>query len=303
PGSDIVALQEARDDAVAAWRQARTEWNELNQKQGDYEEALGVIRRYQGSLASASGGSTAVTAALREIQSGLLQQDIDTEDLANQARNIFEELQAAQTGSGAGDATYTDLLDGMDEMIRDIQAYAELKSSEETLDEQTEELSNASDWSGEDWKEVWTEKLDALKSAIGTLPAYSGTENSLLRNYDRTEAMDHLDDLSRLYIAEHNAVDQAGIYLRSPNRGLALFSWQWPSSWILQPRRVFDLSGGGEKQEGTVASRIEHPERPGGCSGGYRLRNRLPGHRAAVPVSDRGLHTGERALLLQSPGW
>ena len=37
PGSDIVALQEARDDAVAAWRQARTEWNELNQKQGDYE--------------------------------------------------------------------------------------------------------------------------------------------------------------------------------------------------------------------------------------------------------------------------
>lgn len=121
PGSDIVALQEARDDAVAAWRQARTEWNELNQKQGDYEEALGVIRRYQGSLASASGGSTAVTAALREIQSGLLQQDIDTEDLANQARNIFEELQAAQTGSGAGDATYTDLLDGMDEMIRDIQ--------------------------------------------------------------------------------------------------------------------------------------------------------------------------------------
>lgn len=224
PGSDIVALQEARDDAVAAWRQARTEWNELNQKQGDYEEALGVIRRYQGSLASASGGSTAVTAALREIQSGLLQQDIDTEDLANQARNIFEELQAAQTGSGAGDATYTDLLDGMDEMIRDIQAYAELKSSEETLDEQTEELSNASDWSGEDWKEVWTEKLDALKSAIGTLPAYSGTENSLLRNYDRTEAMDHLDDLSRLYIAEHNAVDQAGIYLRSPNRGLALFS-------------------------------------------------------------------------------
>ena len=154
PGSDIVALQEARDDAVAAWRQARTEWNELNQKQGDYEEAPGVIRRYQGSLASASGGSTAVTAALREIQSGLLQQDIDTEDLANQARNIFEELQAAQTGSGAGDATYTDLLDGMDEMIRDIQAYAEFKSSEETLDEQTEELSNASDWSGEDWKEV-----------------------------------------------------------------------------------------------------------------------------------------------------
>ncbi|MFR1478148.1 MAG: hypothetical protein ACLSB9_21940 [Hydrogeniiclostridium mannosilyticum] len=67
----------------------------------------------------------------------------------------------------------------MDEMIRDIQAYAELKSSEETLDEQTEELSNASDWSGEDWKEVWTEKLDALKSAIGTLPAYSGTEKQL----------------------------------------------------------------------------------------------------------------------------
>ncbi|MFQ9916259.1 MAG: hypothetical protein ACLRWQ_07575 [Flavonifractor plautii] len=80
PGSDIVALQEARDDAVAAWRQARTEWNELNQKQGDcMKKPLGVIRRHQGSLASASGGSTAVTAALREIQSGLLQRDIDTE--------------------------------------------------------------------------------------------------------------------------------------------------------------------------------------------------------------------------------
>lgn len=223
-GSDITALQAAVNRAVRSWNEQQTLWSEQNQELNSYRTALTIIQRYQVSLVSASGGSTAVTAALREIQSGLLQQDIDTEDLANQARNIFEELQAAQTGSGAGDATYTDLLDGMDEMIRDIQAYAELKSSEETLDEQTEELSNASDWSGEDWKEVWTEKLDALKSAIGTLPAYSGTENSLLRNYDRTEAMDYLDDLSRLYIADHNAVDQAGIYLRSPNRGLALFS-------------------------------------------------------------------------------
>ena len=223
-GSDITALQAAVNRAVRSWNEQQTLWSEQNQELNSYRTALTIIQRYQVSLVSASGGSTAVTAALREIQSGLLQQDIDTEDLANQARNIFEELQAAQTGSGAGDATYTDLLDGMDEMIRDIQAYAELKSSEETLDEQTEELSNASDWSGEDWKEVWTEKLDALKSAIGTLPAYSGTENSLLRNYDRTEAMDYLDDLSRLNIADHNAVDQAGIYLRSPNRGLALFS-------------------------------------------------------------------------------
>lgn len=44
------------------------------------------------------------------------------------------------------------------------------------------------------------------------------------RGYDRADALDKLDDAQRLYISEHNPVDQALIYLGSPYWQLAAFS-------------------------------------------------------------------------------
>lgn len=75
-----------------------------------------------------------------------------------------------------------------------------------------------------EWKNTWLARLDNLKSLISGLPAYSGTENRILREYNRAESADTLDEVIRKYIADHNAVQQGLIYLGSPYRGVAVFS-------------------------------------------------------------------------------
>ena len=71
----------------------------------------------------------------------------------------------------------------------------------------------------ENWEPLWTEKIERLKATISGLPVSdSGQE------YDRADTLDKLDDAQRLYISEHNPVDQALIYLGSPYWQLAAFS-------------------------------------------------------------------------------
>ena len=65
----------------------------------------------------------------------------------------------------------------------------------------------------------YSQKIERLKATISGLPVSdSGQE------YDRADALDKLDDAQRLYISEHNPVDQALIYLGSPYWQLAAFS-------------------------------------------------------------------------------
>lgn len=99
------------------------------------------------------------------------------------------------------------------------------------------------------WQQVWGEKIDELKSRISAMPVYSAAEKTengkinvlsesqinVLTNYDRDNSSRTLDDITRRYISNHNAVYQGIIYLQSPYRSLALFALLLALS--------FDLSG------------------------------------------------------------
>ena len=85
------------------------------------------------------------------------------------------------------------------------------------------------------WKGFWQERLEKLKSVISSMPVYAGgTENNessltdsqrkILEKYSRNDSSNRLDDMIRLYIAEHNALYQGIIYLGSPYNGLAWFA-------------------------------------------------------------------------------
>lgn len=99
------------------------------------------------------------------------------------------------------------------------------------------------------WQEIWHDRLNGLKAAISALPVYSETERAedeingilsesqvnMLVNYNRDESSRKLDDMTRRYISNHNAVYQGIIYLQSPYRSLAIFALILALS--------FDLSG------------------------------------------------------------
>jgi len=130
---------------------------------------------------------------------------------------VFEQLQAAQD-SGL-DADFQTLLNDMDSFIRKVQDYAVLKSSGDALQNQIDSMTADTAQDTENWEPLWTEKNERLKATISGLPVSdSGQE------YDRADALDKLDDAQRLYISEHNPVDQALIYLGSPYWQLAAFS-------------------------------------------------------------------------------
>ena len=82
----------------------------------------------------------------------------------------------------------------------------------------------------ENWEPLWTEKIERLKATISGLPVSdSGQE------YDRADALDKLDDAQRLYISEHNPVDQALIIWEAHIGSWQHFLLYWRSSWILPP--------------------------------------------------------------------
>lgn len=79
----------------------------------------------------------------------------------------------------------------------------------------------------------WRDRIERLKAQIGAMPTYSGSgedgsltssQLSVLRGYDRDESGKRLDDITRRYIFEHNAIYQGIIYLQSPYRSLAIFA-------------------------------------------------------------------------------
>ena len=192
--------------------------NQQQQDLQDYQQAQGILQRYAGVLGIAGNAASVQTGqALRSIQSALLQTDVDTEAIEQQARTVFEQLQAAQ--DSGSDADFQTLLNDMDSFIRKVQDYAVLKSSGDALQNQIDSMTADTAQDTENWEPLWTEKIERLKATISGLPVSdSGQE------YDRADALDKLDDAQRLYISEHNPVDQALIYLESPYWQLAAFS-------------------------------------------------------------------------------
>ena len=222
----LTAATDAQTSAASALRYAPYGSN-TNALQSAYNSAAsrlsnlqeqGILQRYAGVLGIAGNAASVQTGqALRSIQSALLQTDVDTEAIEQQARTVFEQLQAAQ--DSGSDADFQTLLNDMDSFIRKVQDYAVLKSSGDALQNQIDSMTADTAQDTENWEPLWTEKIERLKATISGLPV-----NDSRQEYDRADALDKLDDAQRLYISEHNPVDQALIYLGSPYWQLAAFS-------------------------------------------------------------------------------
>ena len=182
---------------------------------------------YELSLSSVvSNSSGRMGAALRSIQQELYKDNPDLDTMELEALTVFEQLQSAVEVSAEGGADYQIMLNETYQFINDLRAYRSVRGLAGGLEEMVENLQGDADAvinSEGSWKEEWSSRLNGLKSLIGALPVNAGTTGGIMR-YDRAGASDSLDDMLRLYIAEHNAAHQAIIYLCSPYRGLAIFS-------------------------------------------------------------------------------
>lgn len=216
-------LSNASEDYSKAYDNEKTLRDELT----DYQEAYSKISGYQTYLGLASETTgLQIGAALRSIQTALLQRDLNDEeltDLETQAVGIFQLLLSSENSmsdDASGDQT---LLVDMERFIHAIQEYVAVCDIGDQLDSLILDLRNTGEVT-ENWKEEWKERLNNLKAQIGSLPADEQLSSTFLSQYEKTDSMFRLDDAIRLYISEHNAADQAIIYIMSPYRGLAIFS-------------------------------------------------------------------------------
>ncbi len=221
-GTDTTALQAAVNNAYNSYERLSADLVDRQSELSDFQTAQGIIQRYQQYLGvSTSNATNQISDTLREIQNELLKTNLDTAAIEEQAIFVFDLLQTSE-----GD-TSQDLLTDMDAFIRDVRDYNSAKTVESALNKLINSLTevNVSGEydSGDSWKSMWADKLRELKATIGALPVYAGAEHELAA-YDRAASMDELDEMLRLYISNHNAADQALIYLASPYRSLAMFS-------------------------------------------------------------------------------
>lgn len=228
PETDRTPLITAVELAQQNLEKRQSELQELQGRLSDYQEAMVRVQFYEISLGLISEGSAdLISASLRNIQQELFHDSPDLDSLESQAANIFQLLQSAVDVSVNEGKEYLTLLNEMNQFINDLKDYKVISSIVENFDDLIEKLGNdAEDFidGKENWKSEWSQRLNVLKSQIALLPTYNNAENSEMQNYDRAQASDELDDMIRLYIADHNAAQQGIIYLSSPYRGMAIFS-------------------------------------------------------------------------------
>ncbi|MCD8324134.1 MAG: hypothetical protein LUC32_04165 [Clostridiales bacterium] len=225
--ADTTLLEEEYDSAKEELERQQGELTTRQAELSDYQTAQQVLGLYAVYLGLDSvSAQNKVTQALLEIQSALLADDTDLSAVEEQVETVFALLQSAVTeGDVTDENAYVSLLDSMDQFYRDIRDYKTLRETEQELEKLIANLSETDIDAEEDWKAVWDQKLDDLQACVGSLPAYTETENESLAAFDRTDFMDDLDNARRLYIVEHNAADNAVIYLiRNPYREMALLS-------------------------------------------------------------------------------
>lgn len=225
-GTDTASLVNALNTTRQRLSNLQQNVSEQEQDLSDYQTALRLLQQYAGYLNITSiGTGIQVSSSLRNIQSDLLSGEVDVSSIEEEARRIFEQLQASEDTLNTDDIAYQTMMNEMDSFIRNVQKYAEIKESEQVLTGLTDELQNDTSATNSDWKTSWTKKLENLKSVIGGLPSYTGSYSQTLRRYERTNSMNKLDNALRKYISNHNAADQALIYLFNPHRALAWFSF------------------------------------------------------------------------------
>lgn len=229
-GADLDELNETLNEAQIDYNESRTNEQNLRDELARYREALTSLQQYQTYLGfSSTGAGQQISMALLEIQRGLFQSgtsEANPDELEQNAVDIFEHLLSSNQDFSGNTTEYQSMLMTMDAFIQDLSNYGEVASIRDTLDDMISELKNVDYNNGEQaWQNDWKKKLNELKAQIGSLPIYTDDGEPKLSQYSRTAAMNKLDIALRNYIAGHNDAEQAFIYMISPYRVLAVFSF------------------------------------------------------------------------------
>ena len=189
--------------------------------EAERSELDGVLQRlpyYESQLGlSNSTSATAIRSNLLELQSEFFRQDPDEERMLDTASDIFESLRTASSAAARTEGeslSYTNLLVQMNQLIRNLTDYSEIKEIESNLDQliadlRTMEINSDSQSSlageavnseetiasGEtavsseaatpdgaavpeksDVSEIWNRRLAELKAQIGAMSMYSSSE-------------------------------------------------------------------------------------------------------------------------------
>lgn len=216
-------------------------------QQQTIQQEISALRNAQGRLnvyavnlgLSNSTSSISIKRNLLEMQTELFKDDPDVDSLRNLATETFSNLRNAESLSagseGESSLSYNALLTRMNALVLNLNDYASIKSIETTLNDLTNGLRRATtSTSNTKWKSVWQTRIENLKAQISALPTFvtssadvseiTESQQRILTGFDRTESCANLDNATRRYINDHNALEQGTIYLTSPYKGLALFA-------------------------------------------------------------------------------
>lgn len=265
-GTDTTGLTNSLNSLIQKLESATTDQNIRQEEYAQLDAAFLRLQVYESRLEmNDASSSISIRNKLLEMQTAFFQDNPDEEKLLATATAIFEDLRNTASYGNDDNFSYTNLLIQMNQLILNLRDYSDIKEVEASLEDLISELraeetantvneesgddSAEEEKSSEEWKIVWRNRLERLKSQISSMPVY-GAENAMseegtniladsqlntLLSYDRNKSSNQLDDIIRLYIANHNALYQGIIYLKSPYKMLALFS--------LILAIAFDLSG------------------------------------------------------------
>lgn len=265
-GTDTSSLTNSLNSYVQRIERETADQTALQEEYNQLDAASRRLQLYESRLGlNSTSSSIAIRNTLLEMQTEFFQENPDEEQLLATAASVFENLRNAASQNEDNSLSYTDLLVRMNQLILNLKDYSDIKGVEssladlivelreientDTADTESEGDDTDEEQKSEEWKPVWRNRLERLKSQISSMPVYSAEQTAseggtgmltdvqlnTLRTYNRNESSNQLDDMIRLYIAKHNALYQGIIYLGSPYKMLAIFS--------LILAFAFDLSG------------------------------------------------------------
>ena len=262
-GTDTAGLEEALNNTIGLLQSETTKRSSFETESGQLDSAISTLQIYETYLGlNNSTSSIAIKSQLLEMQTEFFAEDPDQTALLNTAEDVFTSLRNAATYEDGDKLSYTNLLVKMNQLILNLKDYAIIKETESQLESYINDFAlNDEETKKGEWKKIWRERLENVKAVISSMPIYmtAGTvvqedhsltdsQREMLQGYSRNESNSHLDDMIRLYIADHNALYQGLIYLGSPYNGLAWFSLILAFSFDLSGF-IFGLVNQGEAEE------------------------------------------------------
>lgn len=238
--TELASLRETLDRYQAMQLTEVSRQQTIQQEINALENAQNRLNVYAVNLGlSNSTSSISIKSNLLEMQTELFKDNPDVDSLRSLATETFANLRNAESLStdseGESSLSYSNLLTQMNMLVLNLNDYASIKSIETTLNDLTNGLRRATtSTSNTKWKSVWQTRIENLKAQISALPMFvtssadvseiTESQQRILTGFDRTESCANLDNATRRYINDHNALEQGTIYLTSPYKGLALFA-------------------------------------------------------------------------------